>query len=132
MTCFITKAPPINSIDSKCHIERLKSSKTYLIGYYSDFISREWFLIAWGWTHTRACTHTDFPDKRNFKKPGGQHAPGLKTSVIITVEVKNVRPWWRQECLSKYKKFEPMKANFNFKLLCVTTYVFLKSTAFIL
>ena len=35
--CFVTKAPPINSIDSKCHTEKLKGSKTCLIGY-SDFI----------------------------------------------------------------------------------------------
>ena len=33
-------APPINSIDSKCRTEKLKGSRTCLIGY-SDFISRE-------------------------------------------------------------------------------------------
>ena len=39
-TRFVTKAPPINSIDSKCRTEKLKGSRTCLIGY-SDFISRE-------------------------------------------------------------------------------------------
>ena len=39
-TRFIAKAPPINSIDSKCHTKKLKSSSTCLIGY-SGFILRE-------------------------------------------------------------------------------------------
>ena len=39
-TRFVTKGPPINSIDSKCCTEKLKGSRTCLIGY-SDFISRE-------------------------------------------------------------------------------------------
>ena len=56
---------PISYIDGKCHIKKLKSSRTCLIDY-SGFILREWFLIAQGQTHT----HTDFPDKSNFKKPG--------------------------------------------------------------
>ena len=40
MMHFVTKAPPINSINSKCHTEKLKGSRTCLIGY-SDFISCE-------------------------------------------------------------------------------------------
>ena len=52
---FVTKAPPINSIDSKCHT---KGSRTCLIGY-SDFISRELLSIAQGRTHTQTRTHTD-------------------------------------------------------------------------
>ena len=67
---FVTKVPPISNFDSKCHIKKLKSSKTCLIGY-SGFISHEWFLIAWGAdTHTRTHTHTDFAYENNFKKPG--------------------------------------------------------------
>ena len=77
MMCFITKVKHISYINSKCHIKKLKSGRTYLIGY-SGFISREWFLIAWGYTHTRmhahahthARTHINFLDKSNFKKPG--------------------------------------------------------------
>ena len=38
---FVTKATPINYVD-KCHIKKLKSRKTCLIGY-SGFISHEWF-----------------------------------------------------------------------------------------
>ena len=49
----LRKAPPINIIDSKCRTEKLKGSRTCLIGY-SDFISHEWFLITQG-----ADTHTD-------------------------------------------------------------------------
>ena len=41
LDAFLTMAPPINNIDSKCHIKKLG---TYLIGY-SDFISREWLFI---------------------------------------------------------------------------------------
>ena len=44
---LVTKAPPISNIDGKCHIKKLKSSRTSLIGY-SGFIPREWLLIAWG------------------------------------------------------------------------------------
>ena len=49
MIRFVTKATPINHIDSKCHIKKLKSSRTCLIGY-SGFISHEQYLIAWRWT----------------------------------------------------------------------------------
>ena len=68
---FVTKAPPINTIDSKCCTKKLKSSRTFLIGYLG-FISCEWFLIAW-----RADTHTDThtyrrPHDINFKKPGAR------------------------------------------------------------
>ena len=44
---LVTKAPPINSIDSKCHTKKLR---TCSIGC-SDFISHEWLLIAQGQTH---------------------------------------------------------------------------------
>ena len=58
-------APPISNIDSKCHTKKLKSSRTCLIGY-SGFISREWFLIAWGRTHT----HMHIYRLRRRKQPG--------------------------------------------------------------
>ena len=51
-------------IDSKCHMSKLKSSRTCLIGY-SGFISSEWFFIAWGWTHKHTYIQTSAP-----KKPG--------------------------------------------------------------
>ena len=44
-TPFVTKDILISYINSKCHIMKLKSSRTCLIGY-SGFISREWILIA--------------------------------------------------------------------------------------
>ena len=50
MTYFVTKAIPTNNIDSKCHIKKLKSSRTSLI------VSCEWYLIAWGRAHTRILT----------------------------------------------------------------------------
>ena len=39
-TRYVTKAPPINSIDSKCRTEKLKGSRTCLVGYL-DFLSRK-------------------------------------------------------------------------------------------
>ena len=64
---FVTKAPPINNIDRKCHTKKLKGSRTCWIGY-SDFISREWFLIAWG-----ADTHAG---QKQFQET--RHTSGLK------------------------------------------------------
>ena len=43
MTSFVTKAMPIDGIDGKCHIKKLKSSRTCLTGY-SAFISHEKFF----------------------------------------------------------------------------------------
>ena len=63
LPAIVTKAPPINSIDSKCHTEKLKGSRTCLIGY-SDFISREgpgvghFFVVnTRGWIQTDRQTH---------------------------------------------------------------------------
>ena len=71
----LRKAPPINSIDRKCRTEKLKGSRTCLIGY-SDFISHEWFLITRGAhtnRHTHRHTHTyRCPHDINFKKPGAR------------------------------------------------------------
>ena len=43
--------------------------------------------MASGVTHIHAHTHTDFPDKINFKKPGVRQpvtrAPGLKSRVLL-------------------------------------------------
>ena len=64
--------PPINSIDTKCHTEKLKGSRTCLIGY-SDFISHEEFLIAQGRTHT----HTRIPTSRTKTISRTRCAPGL-------------------------------------------------------
>ena len=71
ITRLVTKATPISYIKRKCHINKLKSNRTHLIGYWG-FISSELFSIAWGAdTYTNTHTHTciDFPDKSNFKKP---------------------------------------------------------------
>ena len=72
---FVTKAPPINSIDGKCRTKKLKSSRTCLIGY-SGFISREWFLIAWGRAHTETHTQTH-TDVRTISILRNQAWPGL-------------------------------------------------------
>ena len=58
MTRFVTKVTPISNFDGKCHVKKLKSSKTYLIGY-SSFSLREWFLICSTGVGTQTCTHTD-------------------------------------------------------------------------
>ena len=73
---FVTNAMPIGYINSNCHISKMKSSRTCLIGY-SDVISNEWFFIAWGWghTHTHIYTHVYIhkhackcPHQSDFKK----------------------------------------------------------------
>ena len=68
-TRFITKAMPINNIDSRCCIKKPENSIAYITGY-SGFISRELFLLAWGVdTHT----HTDVRTKvisRNQARAG--------------------------------------------------------------
>ena len=83
-------------IDSKCHIKKLKSSRTCLVGY-SGFFSREQFFIAWGVdTHTHTRIH---PHRSDFKKPGARR-PGLITlsveelgTLLTEVEsVINARP----------------------------------------
>ena len=72
---FVTKAPPISNIDDKCHIKKLKSSKTCLIGY-SGFFSREWFLIAWGAdTHIHTDVRTKTMSRNQVRRPS---VPGLK------------------------------------------------------
>ena len=55
---FVTKATPIGYIDSKCHIKRLKSSKTYLIGFQDSHHATSY---SWsrGWTHTHTHIHTN-------------------------------------------------------------------------
>ena len=68
MTRFVTKATPIDCINGKHHIKKLKSSRTCLTGY-SVFISCEKFLIAWGWTHTYTQTRQDKTHTSNLKKP---------------------------------------------------------------
>ena len=75
--CFITKATSTCYIDSKCHINKLKSSKICLIGY-SNFISREWFSIAW---HTCILSSRTKAISRNQVR-AGQHMSGLKFRMI--------------------------------------------------
>ena len=70
-----------------------------MIGY-SDFISREWFFITWGRTHTRI-----HPHRSDFKKPDVHRpAPGLKTfSFTIRYISWEFQQRWdllHQECCS--------------------------------
>ena len=53
MTCFVTKAMPIGYIDSKCHIKRLKSTKTCLIGYSLHIMQLVIHGLGGGHTHIR-------------------------------------------------------------------------------
>ena len=90
MTRFVTKAPPINNINSKCYTEKLKGSKTCLIGY-SDFISREQYLIAQVVdTHRHRHTNTRtyrLPRQKQFQET--RRAPGLKNHKILIVYLLN-------------------------------------------
>ena len=79
---FVTKATAITNIDSKCHIKKLKSSRTCLIGY-SGFISHEWYLLLilslGADTDTHTHTHTyayQLPRQKQFQET--RRVPGLK------------------------------------------------------
>ena len=49
MEC-VTKATPIQFIDSRCHIKEWKGHKTALSGYYV-WLLRDLLLMPLGWTH---------------------------------------------------------------------------------
>ena len=75
---FVTKATPIGYIDIASIIEaNLKA----IVGY-SDFISREWFFITWGWTHTHIQTHILTSTPKGFQET--RHAPGLKQNSLAS------------------------------------------------
>ena len=82
---MVTKATPNGYIDSKCHINRLKSSINCLIGY-SDFISCSWPR---GRTHTHTSTHTCILTSRtkaiSRNQACGRHAPGLKCRFYLVI-----------------------------------------------
>ena len=50
MTCSVTKATPIQFIDSKSRIKKQRGRKTALSGYYTC-LSHDLLLMASGWTH---------------------------------------------------------------------------------
>ena len=77
----VTKATPIQFINSKSHIKKRKDRKTALSGYYAC-LSRDLLLMASGadthaHTHTHTRKHTDIRGRNDFKKPGAS-TPGLK------------------------------------------------------
>ena len=69
-------------INSKCHISKLKSRRTCLIGY-SGLISSEWFFIAQG-TDTQTHTH-------------------INTDVCTKVISRNQACAWFKDFADKYK-----------------------------
>ena len=78
MTGSVTKATPIQFIDSKSCIEKRRGHKTALSGYYVC-ISRDLLLMASGAdTHTHTHTHTPFMDEMISRNQCGRLAPGLK------------------------------------------------------
>ena len=76
---IVTKATPIQFIDSKCDIRKQKSHITVLSGYYAC-LSRDLLLMPLGQTHTHThtYTHTNVCGQNNFKKPG-THGPVART-----------------------------------------------------
>ena len=44
---FVTKATPINNINSRCRKKKPEGNMAYMTGY-SGFISHELFLLGWG------------------------------------------------------------------------------------
>ena len=87
MTHCVTKAMPIHFIDSKCHIKQLNAGKSckVCLNNHTWSISHHIMLLvinALGGGHTHICQHAN---KHDFKKPGEQHAPGLKSEEIISI-----------------------------------------------
>ena len=73
----VTKAMPIQFIDSKSHIKKWRGCKTPLSGYYAC-LSRDLLLMALGAdTHTHTPMFTDKTISKN-QAHAGKPAPGLK------------------------------------------------------
>ena len=86
MTCIVTNATAIQFINDKCQIQKWKSRKTALSGYYAC-VSHNLLLMSLGVdTHTHILTH----EQKQFQEPGAcglwLHVPGLKIFFeLITV-----------------------------------------------
>ena len=81
----VTKATPIQFINSKSRIKKRRGCKTALSGYYT-YLSHDLLLMASGAdTHT----YTNICGRNDFKKPGaacGPLASGLKRGIEIKSE----------------------------------------------
>ena len=79
---FVTKALPISYLDSKCHIKKMKSSRTCLTNHTGQLHIMPLVIMPSreGTTHTNTNTFWE----SNFYKPGvpacGRRVPGLKSS----------------------------------------------------
>ena len=86
MTHSVTKAMPIQFIDSKNHIKKWKGHKTALSGYYTC-LSRDLLLMPSGAdTHTHTPTFTDETILRNLACAGLQ--PGLKNIFLFECYIR--------------------------------------------
>ena len=65
-------------------------SITY-ITCYLGLILREFFLLALGGGHTHTYTHTDSPNKSNFKKPGMPQPYSIRACLLLE-EVYKIIP----------------------------------------
>ena len=94
MTGSVTKATPIQFIDSKSRIRKRRGRKIALSSYYAC-LSRDLLLMASG-----ADTHiyTKVRGRNDFKKPGARGhspcAPGLKTQMICSNQLVDVLLWF--------------------------------------
>ena len=68
------KAMPINNVNGKHHTHK----QAYCLTSYLGFISREWFLIAWG----RTQTHISTSNSRNQQRAAGKCLCYIKTYLI--------------------------------------------------
>ena len=109
MMHFTTKAPPINNIDSKCNTKKLKSSRTCLIGYKISFHVNGFYSLGRGHTNT----HTDFPDKSNFKKPETTRIQAYMAMPLFEKIYKNLIPTFGEFQLAKSKEFAIHFTGFN-------------------
>ena len=73
MMHIVTKATPIQFIDSKCHIKKWKSRKTALSGYYACLSCDLLLMPVEARTHTHTHTPT-FVDKTISRNKGRRPA----------------------------------------------------------
>ena len=86
--CIVTKATPIQFINSKCHIKKRKSHKTALSRYYAC-LSRDLLLMpleADTQTHTQAHTHTPTFANETISKTRSVQACGLHMPGLIKIK----------------------------------------------
>ena len=83
---FVTKATPIDCMDGKCHIKKLKSSRTCLTGYSPSFYMNSFYSLEAESADTHTHTHTPTSAQKQFQET--RCGPGLK----LLMKVVSIKP----------------------------------------